>query len=182
MAAIYTTKQASELTGASKGIIRQYTKNYARYLSTEATPEAGGERKFTEADLRLIAYIYQQTNAHKQTHNVVLEALAGGALDDFEWEVPLAPSEHPDSVGGIGGALVPMERLIAVQALLQSERDDRLRLIEREQELSERLEGVQRLLGEAQGELKATKAQLEEVRPRRRQPPGWWRAIFGGGE
>lgn len=175
MTATYTTKQASELTGASKGIIRQYTAKYARYLSTEATPDAGGERRFTEADLKLLAYIYRQTNGLKQNHIAVQESLASGALDNFEWEVPQTHPELPNSAEAMGTALVPMERLIATQALLQYEREERERLQDREQELSERLEATRQQLGEAMGELKAVKAQ-------RRKPPAWWVFLFGGGE
>ena len=50
MTATYTTKDASELTGASKQALRVYTTRYKRYMSTEATPDAGAERRFTEGD------------------------------------------------------------------------------------------------------------------------------------
>jgi DNA-binding transcriptional MerR regulator len=59
MAASYSTKRAAELTGASRQALRVYTARYSRYMSTEATPEHGGERRFTEADLKLMAYIYR---------------------------------------------------------------------------------------------------------------------------
>jgi hypothetical protein len=36
-------------------------------MSTEATPDAGSECRFTEADLKLMAYIYQQTQRGGQT-------------------------------------------------------------------------------------------------------------------
>lgn len=173
MTPTYTTKEASELTGASKQAIRVYTTRYARYMSTEATPDAGTERRFTEADLKLMAYIYQQTQRGNRTHNQVLASLEEGALDAYDWEPPTTAQHATIDGGSIGTALVPIERLVATQALLQAEREERQRLIDREQELSERLENVRQQLGEAQGELKALKSQ-------RRKPPAWWVRLFGG--
>jgi DNA-binding transcriptional MerR regulator len=181
MTPTYTTKEASELTGASKQALRVYTTRYKQFMSPLATPDAGGERRFTEADLKYLAYVYQQTQSSK-THEEVLAALANGALDDFEWEPPKTTQNVTIDGGSVGTALVPIERLVAIQALLQAERearqrdeDERQRLIDREQQLSARLEDLRQQLGEAQGELKAIKAT-------RRKPPAWWVRIFGGGE
>jgi DNA-binding transcriptional MerR regulator len=174
MTATYSTKEASELTGASRQAIRVYTTRYARYMSTEATPDAGSERRFTEADLRLMAYIYQQTKAGK-AHDAVLEALVNGALETFDWEHSTTSRTVTIDAETVGTALVPIERLVATQALLQVEREERQRLLDRQLELTERLERTRQELGEALGELKAIKAQ-------RRKPPAWWVRLFGGGE
>ena len=125
----YSTKDTSALTGASRPIIRTYTQRYARFLSTEATPEAGAERRFTAADLKVIAFIYQHTapelGTKRYTHEQVLERLAAGDLDHFAWQ----PAEPESAAQGgpaaesassaAGGALVPIERLQAAHALLQ---------------------------------------------------------------
>lgn len=63
MSQYYTTSQASAITGASVQTIRAYTKLYARYFSTEATPTTGLSRRFTADDLRLIRFAFQQTAA-----------------------------------------------------------------------------------------------------------------------
>ena len=143
-------------------------------MSPFATPDAGAERRFTVDDLKYLAYVYQRTQRGK-THEEVLAALASGALDDFDWQ-PLTPAQKAYvDAETVGTALVPIERLVATQALLQSEREERQRLLDREQELTERLENVRQQLGEAQGELKALKAT-------RRKPPTWWVRLFGGAE
>lgn len=67
----YSTKDASAMTGASRQVIRVYTDRYARWLSTEATPGPGKERRFTASDLKLIAYVYQQTSRESQTHEQI---------------------------------------------------------------------------------------------------------------
>lgn len=186
MLATYTTKDASELTRASKQAIRVYTQKYARYMSTEATPDAGAERRFTEADLKLLAYIYQQTNRSGNTHDKVLAQLAAGELDAYEWEVPIEPTGAPMDAESHSTALVPVERLVAIQALLQAEREERQRAMEREDELQEKLDRVQ---GELNGrinqlerELGKTAGELSAVRSQRRKPPVWWVRLFGGGE
>lgn len=158
-------------------------------MSTEATPDAGTERRFTEADLKLMAYIYQQTQRRGKTHVEVEAALEPDApdgnpmvLDTFDWKPPTTAQHATIDGGEVGTALVPIDRLVAIQALLQAERDARLRdeeerqrLLDREQQLSARLEDVRQQLGEAQGELQALKAQ-------RRKPPTWWVRLFGGEE
>jgi DNA-binding transcriptional MerR regulator len=179
MSATYTTKQASELTGASKQAIRVYTQRYARYMSTEATPDAGSERRFTEADLKLMAYIYQQTQRGGQTHDKVLEALASGALDAFEWEPRTSPQEGYIDAETTGTALVPIERLMATQALLQAQLEERQRLLERERELLDQVQRLQREVGKAEGKIESLEEQLKQPMQR---PRSWWARLLGGGE
>ena len=101
----YSTKEASELTGASRQVIRVYTDKYARWLSTEATPGPGKERRFTSADLKLIAYVYEQTGTENQTHDQVIEQITTGALDAFAWETPEPSSSATEATEGDTTAL-----------------------------------------------------------------------------
>jgi DNA-binding transcriptional MerR regulator len=177
MATLYTPKHVAELLGISASAVRQYTTTYKRHFSTEAT---GNPRRFTEADIRFIAYVLSKTAEGKSHISIAefLETEEGKAeLVQFEWK---SHEEEEEPNVGPGTMLVPVERLVAAQALLQREREERQReeeerqrLIDREQELSERLERTRQELGEALGELKAMKAQ-------QRKPPRWWVALFGG--
>lgn len=168
--ATYSTKQVSELTSASPQVIRQYTGRYARYLSTEATPEPGQPRRFTEADVRLIAFVYQATRQGK-SHDDIAAALESGALDSFTWEAPAtAPQGSPEEAQADQAMLVPVTQLRAAQALLEDARRREEAAQDTAESLRSRIEELQRQLGQKEGELTALKAQ--------RAP--WWRRLFGG--
>ena len=199
----YNTKATSALTGASRPVIRTYTQRYARYLSTEATPEAGTERRFTAADLKVIAFVYQRTAAGA-THEQVLERLAAGDLDQFAWQPaePESAAQGGPAAESASSALVPIERLQAAHALLQ---DAQRREAEAAAQVIALQSEVQRLsleLGKAEGEaatqaaaqvaavqaevqrltLELGKAQGEAatLKSSRYTAPRWWRAVFGG--
>ena len=171
----HTTKEASEQIGASRQIIRSYTKQYARYLSSEATPESGQPRRFTPADVRLLAFVKARTGAGL-THKQVQEELAAGELESFDWQQQRDAPESErsqDTEDSPGTVLVPYAQLQAAQLLLQDAQRREHDAVETAQELQERLEQLQRDLGLAQGELQA----LKSLQPRR---PAWWVRLFGG--
>ena len=183
----YTTKQAADLTGASRQIIRVYTTTYARYFSSEGSPaEPGAPRRFTADDLRLIRFIYERTAEQRQSHQTVLAALAAGALEQFAWQAPEPPQSAAQADLGhepTSTALVPLERLQAAQALLaeaQRREAEAIQLAQRKeaeaqqqvQALTDRLLSTERELGSVQGELKALKAMHRK--------PSWWVRLFGG--
>lgn len=169
----YTTKEASELTGASKQIIRTYTERYARFLSTEATPDPGKPRRFTASDLKLMAYVYQQTAAGNMTHDQVLESLNGGSLERFDWELPRpSPKESEETTQSAPNALIPAERLQAAQALLMDAQRREQGAQDALQNAQERIAQLERELGKAQGELSAYKSL--------KRRPTWLVWLFGG--
>lgn len=173
----YSTKQAAELTGASRQIIRTYTNTYQRHFSTEGAPAQPGQpRRFTAGDLKLIRFIYTSTAEQKLTHEQVQDRLAAGHLEQFAWQPPDAtgdaeqgekPAEIPST------ALVPVERLQAAQALLLDAQRRESEAADRVHALQDRLAALERELGKAQGELAAHKAL-------QRKPPAWWLKLFGG--
>lgn len=168
MAPLYTPMQAAALLGISVSAVRLYTNTYARFMSIEAT---GNPRRLTEEDLRRIAFIVSMTSTG-QGHERVLSHLdtdkGKQEYDAFEWE-------SPDSEQEANTALVPVAAIQAAQALMLDAQRREQEAIQREQTLQEEINQLQRDLGEAQGELKALKAQ-------RRKPPAWWMKLFGGGE
>ena len=168
----YTTSQASEITGASIQIIRAYTKLYARYFSTEATPEPGQARRFTAADLRLIKFAHQLSRQNI-TREQVAERLAAGELDRFDWQPPEPESEPEQPSSEPSTALVPLERLQAAQALLQDAQRREQAAAEQAAALQAEVQRLAGELGQAQGELQGYKAAQYRA-------PKWWRSIFGG--
>jgi len=170
----YTTKDISQLTGASPAIVRVYTDIYRRYFSTEATPEPGRTRRFTPDDLRLIAYVYHLTQDQSYTRDQVQDALAAGELATFDWSPTVEEPEEPTTgAADDTTALVPLANLRAVELLRQQADADKADALERLADAQQRIEELQRELGKAQGELAGHKAA-------RYRAPAWWRSLFGG--
>lgn len=170
---IYTVAQAAKALNLSKATLRAYASKdlYKRYLSTEATPAPGLERKFTAGDLKLFAFIAAITKLG-ESHESVAQRLATGELDDFDWSLP-EPQIASEQAEGATGQLVPLEQVRALQALLADARQRETESKEQAQaQLAEAQETIRRLereLGQAQGAL--------EVYKRRR--PKWLTALFG---
>lgn len=171
----YTTKEAAELTGASRQIIRTYTERYRRWFSTDATPEPGQARRFTRADLALIGFIHTSTTSAGLTHEQVAEQLASGELERFEWqpERSEAQEQAEEAEASSTALLVPYAQLRAAELLLHDAQRREGEAREETDTLRERLERLQLELGEARGELAAYKA----MQPKR---PRWWLWLFGG--
>lgn len=170
----YSTAQAARLAGASKPAVRAYAAKYSAWLSPEATPEPGHERRFTVDDLRLLRFVFERTQA-KDTHAVVLARIASGELDSFTWtpaEPQDAAEEPVDSTEGsrtAPSALMTQAQVQALKTLLEDAHRREQDAKERERELQEQLATLQHALGQAQGELEA----------RKRRRPGWLRSLLG---
>ena len=176
----YSTKEAAEITGASRQIIRTYTGTYQKYFSTEGAPDQPGQpRRFTVGDLKLIRFIYVCTSDRKLTHEQVQDRLAAGELEQFDWQ----PPEQADAPIGIASAaesaqtgsamLVPIERLQLTLERLTEAQQREAAAAEEITALQERINELQRELGKAEGALSAYQAM-------QRKPPAWWRSLFGG--
>ncbi len=183
----YSPKDVRDLTGASESAVRNYCRDYERWLSTEATTVP---RRFTAQDVKLVAFIIDRTKRQNQNHADVTAALQAGELEQFAWDAPPSVTVRSGEAQGPQGeqstALVPLAFLEAANELrldaLRREQEARIEAQQREQaaqarerELQDQVVELQRQVGELAGELKAVKAQ-------RRQAPKWWRAVFGGRE
>ena len=65
-----STKNAAIITGISPQALRTYTRRYSRFLSLEATPDAGQERRFTEADLRTDLFVFSSVANSEQISEI----------------------------------------------------------------------------------------------------------------
>ena len=109
------------------------------------------------------------------THEQVLESLAQGALDRFEWAIPTqgeSATEAAESAQSAPNALIPVERFQAAHALLMDAQRREQEARDHAQALQDKVNQLERELGQAQGALQAYQA----VRRR----PRWWVALFGG--
>jgi DNA-binding transcriptional MerR regulator len=163
MHTVYGPKQVATLCNVSTSAIRNYTARYGAYMSQGA---AETPRQFSEADLRVIAFVRDCTSARLMTHAETAAALAAGALDDFEWtppEVEPPPPFEPST------ALVPVSQLEAARLVMEDARRREEIATAKNEELQARIETLQRELGAAQGELHA----------RQRRRPKWLTALIG---
>ncbi len=180
----YTTSQAATITGASVQTIRAYTKLYARYFSTGATPEQGQSRRFTPDDLRLIRFCLSLAQQNL-TRDAILEKLAAGELAHFDWqpaqEAPEATQEPETSSSTM---LVPYEHLRLAQGLLIDAQRREAEALEREQAArAEAAAAAQALQAEVQRlalELGKATGEAAALRSARYRSPRWWRLVFGG--
>ena len=166
-----TTKQAADLTGISRQSLRVYTKRYSRFLSIDATPAHGEERKFTRDDLRTLRFVYDITSAGRP-HDEAIDRLQAGDLEQWQWE-PAEPAESaPGGAGASEGesmALVPLQSLQLAQALATDAQRREQEAQRRADELAAENARLLLELGEARGKLS-----------NRYRPPTWWKALFGG--
>lgn len=182
---LYTPKQVSEILGISPSAIRLYCDRYAVHLSTEATTTP---RKFTEADLRTLAFVAHST-AQGRTHDEILDTWAD-TFPTFEWEPPQR-QEEPTA------QMVPIADVIAMRALLQEaqrrEQETKQEAQQQAESLRDEIRRLERELGQREGELSARQrteaeraerlAKLEEEMARLRsqetqQRRPWWRRLF----
>jgi DNA-binding transcriptional MerR regulator len=199
----YAPKDVMAMTGVSSSALRNYTRDYARHLSTDATTTP---RRFTEDDIRLIAYVIDCTKNRGMKHDEVAESLQAGDLASFEWEMPSTPHADVGTQEGASGHLVPVERLQAAQQAAQAILADAQRregeAVAAEKAAQERIAELERELGKTQGklegeavavekaaqgriselerELGTAQGKLEAVEASRYHAPKWWRALFGG--
>ncbi|MCB0094305.1 MAG: MerR family transcriptional regulator [Caldilineaceae bacterium] len=171
MADYYSVGEVSKLTGASVASIRVYGARYVKYMSPTATPEPGQMRRFSEDDVKLIAYIYHSTT-EGVNHDQVQERLDAGALDSFEWNPPeeQKPEQEPETYSS---ALVPIERLHALNEVLQRETAERERLATSTQELQKEIARLNADLGKAQGIAETLASQNARL------TRSWWRKLLG---
>lgn len=168
----YSTKDAAARSGASRQAIRAYTARHARYFSTEGAPtERGQARKFTEADIKLLAFIRHLTTDQGLTHDAVGEQLAAGALDKWVWASHSAPSATEERQEATG-TLVSYERLQAALALLNDTKEREDALAAQLEASQAEIRALERALGKAEGELTALKGQPKGK--------GFWARLLGG--
>ncbi|MCB0081777.1 MAG: hypothetical protein KDE47_12640 [Caldilineaceae bacterium] len=171
----YGVTDAQRLTGVSAPSIRAYTGRYASFFSPTATPAPGQARQLSEHDVKLIAYIAQQTGAGR-THEETLKRLEDGALDQFEWTPPAsekAPETATEGAEDATEALVPLSQLRAAQVLISDSQ-------RREQDAVEALRQAQARIEMLQGELGRSQGVADTLREQNaRLTRAWWKKLLG---
>lgn len=165
MATLLAPKKVCDTLGISQSALRIYCDKYKDFLDDDAKKVP---RKFTEADLRTLAFVVASTKGGK-THDQVL-ATWDEEFSAFEWKPTVLPT---DPTGGDSTALVAQNQTMHAFLLDAQRREEQAR--DRERELLDKVNQLEHKLGKAEGELEAIKAT-------KRKPPAWWVRLFGGGE
>ncbi len=117
---MYTATDLSKALSISRETVRQWSKHFKDFLSATANPPEGNERRFTEADLRVIALIF----ATKQDGKTFADAkvrLASGERADFpeaaraalSSDTPTAIVTAPARIASLQSEIIASNRLIA---------------------------------------------------------------------
>ncbi len=163
LTSLYRPAQAATLAGISLTSLREYTIAYAPFFSEHATPPPGEPRLFTPEDVRLLAFIADNVR-QGASYEEVIQRLASGALDDFEWWLP----ERGQTRGQTTAALVPVPQLqVIAEAFFQQAEEARVR----EEELRARLAIAERRISQLEDELEAIRQRIEARDGRARR---WW--------
>ena len=178
---LYTTSAAAKLAHVSPGTIRnlttgQFAASYDGLFSPSASPGKGQPRLFTSEDVKLLAFIRQQTAAGL-SHEEATRRIRAGELEAFSWSPPIvaesvaSPEDAPQTVTAGPQAAQeagPNSFALALASqwanLLESAHA-------RELDLQDRLIAAEAARARAEGELDALKA--AQARP-------WYKRLFGG--
>lgn len=74
----YKSAHIQNIYGVSYETVRNYCKEFARYLSPTARPGSGKHRNFTHEDLRVFALIVHMKREEGQSHEAIHAALKSG--------------------------------------------------------------------------------------------------------
>ncbi len=171
----YSPADVERLLGISRPAVRVYATKYALWLSPEASPAPGAARRFRIGDLRVLAWIYQQSKEN-QTHEQIQATLKDhdGVPASFDWlleaDAAAAASNVMEEPTSENTALVPVAALRAAQALMQDARNREETMADQLASLQEENKRLNLELGEARGALGVYQG---------KKRPRWWVWLFG---
>lgn len=114
----HSTKDVAGVLGVSTASVRTYTQRFAEFLSSEATPEPGQRRRFTDDDLAVL-HVARQMLREGATYEQVRERLAQGVQNLVDVYGP-APSIKGETQPEPSREIVAVEQLRAWVAPLES--------------------------------------------------------------
>lgn len=106
MANTFTVGQVADRLGVTYPTVRNWSARYASHLSPDANPPTGTERRFTERDVNVLAYVGQCV-ADKMRHDAIEEQLQSTSFGDtLENNAQDAPEDASRSNTSNEGAIV----------------------------------------------------------------------------
>jgi DNA-binding transcriptional MerR regulator len=143
----YTTNDVKTLLNVAPETVRNWTREFARYLSATANPEAGRTRLYTDDDLKVFDLVYRMRDENRSYEDIHASLLAG--------ERGNSPAVSPEEVRAIITGEVERQLSLEINILRKqlSLAEDRLKEFDVLKENNIRL----------QTELDAEKRRAEEI-------------------
>lgn len=164
----YRPSEVIKVLGVSSSTLKNWVKWYAPYLSPNASL-AGQPRYFAPDDLRLLAFVAQQSRQGLPRSEITAR-LDAGELAAFDWQPPQdAPHGPTEPLGEPPPGQAMLVLVTQYAGLLDAAR-------ERERELTDRLITAESRAARAEGQLETLQAAQTAAQTR----PGFWRRLFGG--
>lgn len=123
----HSTQDLCDLFGLSHQTVKNYTREFAAYLSPTATPSAGRTRQFTEADLQVFSLIVEMKGSGSTYEDIHL-SLSSGQRGDI-------PQSEPQSsaltlrVQSLQAALTNLEQQLQVERLEKAQLVGQVKLL-----------------------------------------------------
>jgi hypothetical protein len=162
----YTVKAAAAILTVSSETLRRYTGYYADWLSDSARPGPGKERKFTQEDIRTLAWCWSQARDSK-TKDEIAKALPfvdDSVLPSWASLTGLGDESGDKAATQTGStALDTADRMVKLLELLTDQKTDRER---HDAEITE-----------LRSQVDALKGQVEALQ--QAPQPNFWDRLFG---
>jgi DNA-binding transcriptional MerR regulator len=139
---LLNTGHLADLFNISPSTVKKYSGIYGRFLSESARPHDGAHRLFDTEDVRVLAYVVQQTKLGEKHDNIIM-SIANGARAD----VPTQYNDYSLTMDKGEQIMLLQNRIAQLEARvleLENEREARIRA-EAERDL------LRELLREAMG-------------------------------
>lgn len=162
-------KAVGRLIGASSDTVRRWTSEYSEFLSTAAVPGFGRERKYSQHDIRVLAYISAARELGRSLDEI-REELVG--LQKGGWaDLPPSPPEWntPEQDGRIAVVDAREESqaiatVAAQQVIIQTLREQLQEAQDRAENLQRRVDNLETSSNTTQAEVSELRVQLAEAR------------------
>lgn len=158
---MWTTNDLKQVFGVTPQTVRNWTADFAQYLSDEATPSKSGARRlFTEDDVKVFALIRELTQSG-QTYAQVRQTLADGKRG----ELPQMPISKDDTTTSLSP-----EEIYRTLAIMR-ERDEAIGQLKQlqldKEEDRKTIERLNREIGRLELELELEQKKNQEVEKNR---------------
>jgi len=169
----FSVTQASKLVGKAPNTLRTWTRAdyFGPYLSSHANPEPGGERRYTEEDIRILRTVVILQKRGLQIADIVPRIAGGELLEELPGEETFEPPQRERETPG--RELVPPSLIQQMELFLRPYESQITRLSADLERGREELERERESRITAERELARLAAKLEE-----RSKP-WYKRLFG---
>lgn len=150
----YTTQHAQAIFNVSHTTIKNWTKEFAEYLSPTATPEANKARQFTEADLAVLALIAELKANRSASFEDIHFALRSGQRGTLPESITTTLAPTSTLITGLNELQIVIEDL---KQQLENERAEKFMAKGKVEILEKQLQAAQERIIELSVQLRSVK-------------------------